>query len=712
MTDIKTHYRACNLCEAICGLEIKTQNNKIISIKGDKQDPLSRGFICAKGTALQDIQEDSNRLRQPMKRIGDQWEAVEWDVAFEWVANKIVETQSQHNRDAVGVYLGNPNVHNYGSLTHGAPFCRMLSTKNQFSATSLDQLPLQMACYFLYGHQFLIPIPDIDHCDYFLMIGANPMVSNGSLWTVPDFPARLKALQGRGGELVVVDPRRTETAKVANEHYFVRPGSDAFLLMAIIHTLFDEEAIVTGHLDSYLPNLDGFAAQVQDFSPEAVSELTGIEAQAIREMARKLSSTERAICYGRTGISIQKYGALSNWAIQVINILCGNLDVEGGTLVTHPAVGLVKPGEAGKGGFARKYSRVSSLPSFSGELPATVMAEEMLTPGDGQIKGFISVAGNPVLSSPNGARLDAALENLDFMVSIDFYINETTRHADIILPPTSTLEHDHYDIAFLRFATRNTVRFNEEVIAAEGDAKHDWQIFNELMARIAEKTKQPFQPLPEPSLMMDLGLRTGYYSQEPGNIGELSLKRLKDNPHGIDLGPLKPSLTERLCTKDGLIDLAPEVYMQDLGRLRAELNDSILEPTEQSHLSLIGRRHIRSNNSWLHNSHRLVKGKPRWQLFMHPKDMEERSLVDGSQVTIQSAVNAVETQVLASEDMMRGVVSLPHGWGHRRKGVKLDVASQQEGVSVNDVTDDHYYDELSGNAAFNGVPVEVTASGK
>ncbi|MBL4869096.1 MAG: molybdopterin-dependent oxidoreductase [Pseudomonadales bacterium] len=503
MTEIQYHYRACNLCEAICGLEIKTEGKKILSIKGDKKDPLSRGFICPKGTALQDIQEDPNRLHGPMKRIGDRWESIDWEEAFEWVATKIVETQNKYSNDAVGIYLGNPNVHNYGSLTHGAPFSRILRTKNQFSATSLDQLPLQMACYFMYGHQFLIPIPDIDNCDYFLMIGANPMASNGSLWTVPDFPARVKALQKRGGELVVIDPRHTETAAIANAHHFVRPGSDALLLFAIINTLFEEDLLVTTHLSPYLADVDTVKDVAKAFSPEKVSDITGIAVEDIQQMARKLASTERAICYGRTGISIQKYGGLCNWAIQVINVLCGNLDVVGGTLVTHPAVGYVKPGESGKGNFARKHSRVSGLPSFSGELPATVMAEEMLTPGDGQIKGFITMAGNPVLSAPNGVKLDAALESLDFMVAIDFYINETTRHADIILPPTAPLEHDHFDLAFFRFATRNTVRFNEVVIAADKGSKHDWEILNELTVRIAEKKNKKVQPLPEPAMLMD-----------------------------------------------------------------------------------------------------------------------------------------------------------------------------------------------------------------
>ncbi len=706
----RKHYRACNICEAICGLEIEIHGKHILSIKGDKKDPLSRGFICPKGTALQDIQNDPNRLRQPMKRKGDTWEAIEWNDVFDWVANQIVETQSKYSNDSVGVYFGNPTVHNYGSLTHGVPFSRMINTSNHFSATSLDQLPLQMACHFMYGHQFLIPVPDIDRCDYFLMIGANPMASNGSLWTVPDVPARIKELKKRGGELVVIDPRKTETAKVATTHHFVRPGSDALLLMAIIHTLFEEDLLNTGHLTSYISNTNTVKEASQVFSPESVSDLTGIKAENIRDMARKLSSTKRAICYGRMGISTQVYGAVCNWAIQVINVLCGNLDIEGGTLLTHPAVGFVKPGEGSPGHFARKHSRVRGLPSFSGEIPSVVMAEEMLTPGEGQIKGFITMAGNPVLSAPNGVKLDSAFENLDFMVSIDFYINETTRHADIILPPTAPLEHDHYDMVFFLFATRNTVRFNQAVIEAEEGSKHDWEILNELSSRIAEKRGESFQPLLEPSMLMDFALKMGHYAQEPGNIGALSIERLKENPHGIDLGPLKPSLTKRICTQDGLIDLAPDVYIVDIERLKKELEVKIDSKNINLDLKLIGRRHIRSNNSWLHNTHRLVKGKSRWQLLMHPDDMKARSLEENTEVKISSNANSVKTRVSASESMMPGVVSLPHGWGHDRQGVQLDIASKQGGVSINDITDDTFYDKLSGNAALNGVPVEVRAT--
>lgn len=710
MGTVKTHYRACSLCEAICGLEIKVESDEIVSIKGDKKDPLSRGFICPKGTAMQDLQNDPNRLRRPVKRVGDDWEEISWEEAFDLVAENVYETQQKFGNDALGIYVGNPSVHNYGSLTHGAPFSRLLKTKNRFSATSLDQLPIQLVAYLMYGHQFLIPVPDINRTDYFLMIGANPIASNGSIWTVPDIGNRIKALKQRGGELVVVDPRRTETAEVSTTHHYIKPSSDAFFLMALIHTLFEEDLIKLGHFSDKVANLDSLKSVSQAFTPESVSELTGISADTIRQIAKKLATSERAVCYGRMGISTQIYGTICNWAIQVINVLCGNLDVEGGVLPTHPAVGYIKPGESGKGNFARAHSRVSGLPSFSGELPVVVMAEEMLTPGEGQIKSFVTMAGNPVLSSPNGAKLDQALEQLDFMVSIDFYINETTRHADVILPPTAPLEHDHYDIAFLRFAMHNTARFNESIFDAGDGALHDWQILNSLSEKIAAKRGEAFQALPEPSILMDFLMQSGFYTENPSEIGALSLEKLKAHPHGIDLGPLRPSMSERLCTEDGFIELAPHEVIKDLERLETALrhesaNDKM---TSELDLQLIGRRHVRSNNSWMHNSHRLVKGKARWQLLMHPEDMLSRSIKDGDTVQIKSKVNTVSTIVSATEDIMPGVVSLPHGWGHQRNGVRLDVAAEQQGVSANDVTDETFFDELSGNAGLNGVEVEVS----
>ena len=700
--EIKTHYRACNLCEAICGLEIKTQGDQVLSIKGDKNDPLSRGYLCPKGTAMEDIYTDPDRLRQPVKRVGDTWLPISWDEAFATVAEKIVAVQQQHGADSVAFYAGNPNVHNYGSMTHASVLRKAVQSKTHFSATSLDQLPHHLTSFTMYGHQSLIPVPDIDHTNYMLIIGGNPLASNGSIMTVPDVPKRLKAIQQRGGRFIVIDPRRSETAEIADQHLFIRPGSDAYLLMAMIHTLFAENLVNTGHLSHLLVGLDDVRSLSQPFTPELAEQRTGIAADQVRQLARDMATIDGAVCYGRMGVSVQVFGTLCQWAIQIINILTHSLDVRGGLMLPSPAFGYVKPGESGAGHFAAFHSRISGLPEFAGELPSTVMAEEMLTEGEGQIRALITTAGNPVLSAPNGQKMDEALSGLDFMVCLDFYINETTQHADIILPPTSALEHDHYDLAFHRLAVHNTARFNEPVFQAAPGALHDWEIFNGLGLAIAARKGIELKPLPSPDKLIDMGIQRGPYSAAAGHPLALTLDKIKQHPHGIDIGRLEPSLPERICTHDGQIQLLADYLRQDIARL-----ENTPAATDKDELLLIGRRHIRSNNSWMHNAHRLVKGKPRWQLLMHPDDLAARNLTHESQVRIESRVGSVQTQVLASDEVMRGVVSLPHGWGHKRKGVSLSIATEQDGVSCNDLTDNKLIDQASGNAALNGVPVKI-----
>lgn len=702
---IETHYRACHLCEAICGLEIKTQGDDIISIRGDKDDPISQGYICPKATAIADIHNDPDRLRKPVKRVGDDWQEISWQEAIDLTAERLVSTQLKHGADAVGFYAGNPGVHNYGNLTHGPVLRRAVKTRNNFSATSLDQLPHQLVAYAMYGHQFCIPIPDIDKTDLMVIFGGNPMASNGSLMTVPNVPKRLKAIQQRGGQIIVVDPRFTETAEVADQHHFIKPASDAYVLMAMINTLFKEQWLMPTHLDKHLEGLEEVRSAVSNYSLSLAEERSGIAASSIKELTRKLAQTERSVLYGRMGVSVQQFGTLCQWAIQIINILVGATDRVGGALITSPAFGYIRKGASGAGHFNVFQSRVSGLPEFSGELPSVVMAEEMMTAGDGQIKSMVTIAGNPVISSTNSNELDKAFSGLDFYVAFDFYINATTRHADVILPPTSPLEHDHYDIAFLRLAVRNSARFNDAVFKPAKDSMHDWEIFNSLAEKIATLKNKDFKPLPAPHLLIDHGIKNDYYGAEQNPNFSLSLDKLKAAPHGIDLGPLVPGLTERLCTSDNKIHCAPEFIINDIERLT-----NSIQTDNHDELLLIGRRHVRSNNSWMHNYHRLVKGKPRWQLMMHPQDLADRGLEDQAQVTIESRVGRVTTTVIATDKIMRGVVSLPHGWGHKKAGVKMGIATQQDGVNCNELTDDKLIDKLCGNAALNGVAVHVTAA--
>jgi len=697
------HHRACHLCEAICGLTIETEATEgagvqITSIKGDHQDSFSRGHICPKAVALQDIQNDPDRLRQPMLRIGSEWQPIAWDEAFTLVAERLAAIQERHGQNAVAVYQGNPSVHNYGLMTHSNYFLGLLKTRNRFSATSVDQLPHHLTSYLMYGHGLLLPIPDIDHTDFMLILGGNPLASNGSIMTVPDVEKRLKAIQARGGKVVVVDPRRSETAAIADQHIFVRPGGDAALLFGVLHTLFAEGLTRDSHLP--VDGLDEVRQAVASFSAEAMSPLCAVPAEQIRQLARDFAAAPTAVCYGRMGVSTQAFGTLCHWVVQLINLVTGNLDRVGGAVCTTPAVDLVATTSGGH--FNLWQSRVSGRPEYGGEFPVSALAEEMLTEGDGQVRALITVAGNPVLSTPNGRQLEQALDGLEFMLSVDLYINETTRYADLILPSTSALENDHYDTTFNMFAVRNVSRFNRAILAKPDGALHDWEIFVGLAQAFAARTGKELKPTIAPAQMIERGLRGGVYGD--GSEYGLSLATLAEHPHGIDLGPLTANLASRLKTPNQRVQAAPPEILADLARF-AEL-----QAPAADELLMIGRRHVRSNNSWMHNFHRLVKGKPRHQLLMHPQDLLSRGLADGQRVRVTSRVGVIEVEVLASLDMMRGVVSLPHGWGHARPGVRMTIASGQPGSSANDLTDERQLDELSGNAALNGVPVTVAAA--
>ncbi len=711
----ESHHRACNLCEAICGLTIETSGEGdqrvITSIRGDRDDPFSQGHICPKAVALQDIHNDPDRLCHPMRRTADgTFERMGWDEAFDLVAERLSAIRDRNSNDAVAFYAGNPSVHNHGTILFGPRLMRVLRSKNRFSASSVDQLPHHVASYSMFGHQFLLPVPDLDRTDFLLILGANPAVSNGSMMTAPGAKARIKAIRARGGKVVVIDPRKTRTAVLATEHHFIRPGEDPLLLMALLHTLFEEGLTTPGRLADFSHGLDTVRSLVDDFSPERVAETVGIEASKIRRLARDFAAAPSAVCYARIGTCVQAFGTLAQWLVNVLNIVTGNLDRVGGAMFTTPAFDLVARG-FGAGHHDRWRSRVRDAPEFGGELPVATMAEEMLTPGEGQIRALVTSAGNPVLSTPNGRQLDRAIDSLEFMVSIDFYINETTRHADVILPPTAALEHDHFDVVFNALAVRNVVRYSEPLFEPAPDTRHDWQILLALESRLGPqdaKSKLERKMLGRlgPAGMVDEMLRSGPYGTGRWPFGKgLTVKRLRQNPHGLDLGPLEPVLPERLVTNDKHIALAPPLLANDVERLRDHLAAATTPP-----LVLIGRRNVRSNNSWMHNSARLMRGASRCTLQMHPDDAAARNLEDGQRATIRSNVGAIVVPVAITDRIMPGVVSMPHGWGHDRNGVGLRVAQTHPGTSINDLTDEMRIDPISGNAVLNTLPVEVAAA--
>ena len=688
-----SRFRACPLCEAICGLDLQYDQGKLVAIRGDDADPFSRGHVCPKGNAILDLETDPDRLRQPMRRIGAEWQAIGWDEAFALAGERLAAIQASHGPGAVAAYLGNPNVHHFGHIAYLPALLRQLRTPNVFSASSVDQWPHQFVNALMFGHQFLVPIPDIDRTDYFLMLGANPVASNGSLMTAPGVAKRLKALTARG-KLVVVDPRRTETAEIASEHLFIQPGGDALFLVAFVQALIRIAPARTERYRDKLAGLDEALAAIARIDCSELAERSGIDIATVARLAGEFHAAPSAVAYGRMGVSVQAYGTLCQWLLQIINLYTGNLDREGGCLVNEPAIPITGPGtSAGQRG--RWHSRVRGLPEFAGELPVSVLAEEILTPGEGQVRALLTVAGNPVLSTPDGRTLDSALERLEFMVSIDFYINETTRHADLILPPASPLTQYHYDLIFNAFAVRRVARLNVPVRERAAHERADWEIANGLGSAFSAASGKPWQPLPAPRTMIAAGLARGGSG--------LSIDDLEAAPHGIDLGPLRPSLLSRLETASGMIEAAPPALLTELQRLARQ----IVAGPASVELKLIGRRDVRSNNSWMHNAPRLVKGKLRHQLMMHPDDLAQRSIQDGARVRIRSRVGEIETEVVASDEMMRGVVCLPHGFGHDRRGTRQTRAQLVRGASYNDLSDPMSLDAACGNAALNGLPVQV-----
>ena len=701
----------------MCGLIIESTADRVVRIRGDEADPLSRGHLCPKAIALQDLHEDPDWLRSPLRRRGRDFEEVSWEVAIAEAAGRLHEIQAAHGRSAVAMYQGNPVVHNYGAMIFGQLFARTLGTHSNFSATSVDQLPQMLAAFQMYGHQLLMPVPDIDRTQHFLILGANPLASNGSVMTAPGMRRRLIELRARGGKVVLVDPRRTETAAFADRHLAIRPEADALFLLAMLHTIFAEGLARPDRLAAFTDGLDTLAHVASEWSPEGVADAVGLAPDVIRREAREFAAAPSAVCYGRVGISMQSFGGLASWLMNALNLVTGNLDRAGGFMFTKPAVDVVAlAARAGlRGRFAKYRSRVRQAPDFGGEWPAATLAEEIETPGEGRIHALVTLGGNPVLSTPNGRRLERALGGLDFMVSIDPWVNETSRLAHIILPPASPLTRDHYDLAFHMLAVRNTAKFSPAIFDKPASARHDWEILFGLTNALAKKRgRDPLAARATRALMGRLGpkgvvgalLHFGPYG--PGGNpfgGGVRMGDLLSQPSGVDLGPLEPALPGRLYTPSQRIDVAPKAFVDDLPRLR----DWMTAQTGRTEaLSLIGRREVRSNNSWMHNVERLMKGADRCSLLMHPEDATSRGIAAGTRVRIESNVGAVEAPVEITDAVRPGVVSLPHGFGHGREGVRLTVAGRRPGVSLNDLTDDQRTDTLCGTAAFSGTVVTVS----
>ena len=718
-----TVFRTCNVCEAMCGLSVTLDGGRITDIRADKDDVFSRGHLCPKGPAMREVLEDPDRIRRPMRRVrgGSEWSEISWEEALDEAASRIGEVRATHGRDSVGLYIGNPTAHNHGALMALQGFSRALGTKNRFDANSQDANPKLYASLAMFGDLASITIPDVDRTDYFLVLGANPAASMGSVMTLGDVRGRLAEVRTRGGKIVLFDPRRTETAGWCDAHYFIRPGGDAALLLAILHELFAMKRVNEAALAKTVRGVAELRAVAARFSPETVAMCTGVAPEVVRRVARDFGSAERAVCYGRVGTCQNEFGPVASWLVDAINVVTGNFDRPGGAMFTKPAADL---GALGRRFSLSKYgrwkSRVRGLPELGGQLPAAVMAEEMETPGKGQIRAFVTVAGNPVLSVPNGERLGRALSSLDCMVAVDYYLNETTRHAHLILPPVHALERDHFDLIFNALAVRNVVKYSEAVVPpAHADARDDYAILYELGMRLgglhfghpaidrAAKAAFSLGWKLSQETILDLAIRLGPYGDRFVKPTGLNLARVRNAPHGIDLGPLTPCAREKVHTKDRKVDVAPPVLMADLPRLEAWIEAKQKE--RERPLLLIGRRHLRTNNSWMHNVRSLVKGPDRATLLVHVEDARRLNLAAGQQVKVTSRVGSVTVSVTPTEDIMPGVVSLPHGYGHGAAKETMKIAGATPGPNVNALTDDLLVEPVLGTAILNGVPVTVEA---
>ena len=737
MANTETIYRSCPTCEASCGLvlEVDSASRDIISIKGDELDARSRGYVCAKSQAFAHIHADPERLRRPVKRVGEDWVELEWDEALSEVASRLAGVRDAHGKDAIAMYYGNPNGHNFHTQIYTQLLIQMLDTERFFSAGSVDQQPKNLSCEILYGNAWLFPVPDLERTDFFICMGGNPLVSQGSLLGAPDAAAHLEGIQQRGGQVVVIDPRRTETAAMADQHLFIRPGTDALFLFAWVNELFQQGLVNIGPLEARVEGLDQLARLARPFTPEAVAAKTGIDPGDLRALVADFAQAERPALYGRIGLCTQAFGTLSSWLIDVVNLLQGRLDAEGGAMFARPATGQNEStGEVLPLLHDRWRSRARGLPEYMGMLPASCMAEELECEGKDAVHALITVAGNPVLSVPNGKRIDTAMEPLDFIVALDIYINETTRHADYILPSTTQLEHSNYDFLFSAFAQRNFARYSPRVFEPDRDSRDQYELFLELLARMNGMQADDLNSmmlegmidtvLKSPKLsaieadtiraatahhtdgerLLDILLRIGPYGDQfDHNADGLNLDRVKASEHGVDLGPLKAGvLPDMLRTEGGMIRLLHPLLEADIARLEKSLGDSVPE------LVLIGRRHIRDMNSWLHNLNNYARGKNRCTLMINPEDARSRGLQDGDEAKITSAVGELVVPLEYHDGLMPGVVSLPHGFGHRYRGTRQSVAQEiLPGVSANDLVDDSALDIPSGTSVVNGVPVSV-----
>ncbi|MFI2230719.1 molybdopterin oxidoreductase family protein [Nocardia testacea] len=710
----ETIARQCTLCEAHCGILVTVEDTKVTKVEGNPDDVLSKGYICPKATAMAGLHEDPDRLRTPVRRVGDEFEPIGWDEAFREIGSRLRRVRREHGPHSVGMYLGNPAAHN-SAIMYAFALRMALMTRNFYTASSIDQFPQEFVAWQMYGSNFLMPIADIDRTDRMVIIGANPAVSNGSVTTMPGARNRIKDVRARGGKVVVIDPRRTETARLADEHVSVLPGGDPYLLLAILHVLITEDLCDRTAVGTQCTGLDELRELVVAFPPEDAAPYAGVDAETIRRLAREHAAAKSAVMYARIGVCQTLTGTVTHWLVNTINAITGNLDSPGGQMYATPAVDLLPLARRVSPSYGAWTDRSGRYKSFRFELPVAALASEILDDGPDRIRAMITYAGNPVLSTPQRGQLDKALGSLDFYVAVDMYITETTRHADIILPPLSPLEREDLDILLTMFSVHNNIRFNARAVTPEQEGLEDWEI----MARLTtEILPLPLRPLTgralnavfarfSPLRAAALGIAVGPHGVLRRGRKGVTVRKVREARGGIDLGPLRPRLHSLIATADRRVQLAPPQFVTEARRLLDEARAGGADRDLGFDLRLIGRRHLRSNNSWLHNVPSMVKGRDRCTALMHPQDATARGLSDGGRVTVSSPIGSIVVPVEISDEIRPGTVAIPHGWGHGEPGVGWTVAAAVPGANVNLLHDPEQVDRISGNAAVNSTWVKV-----
>jgi anaerobic selenocysteine-containing dehydrogenase len=705
----------CRICEPLCGMVATVEDGRLVQLRPDREHPLSRGYACPKGIAMTEVQNDPDRVLHPLKRVGGpgEFERTTWSEAMRAIAGELKRILAERGPESVGWYMGNPGAFSYSHVLWVKGFLDGLGTPHYYSAGSQDVNNRFAASALLYGSPLVVPIPDLIETDFLFMVGANPLVSHGSVLSAPRVREQLNGIVERGGRVVVVDPRRTETARQF-EHLPVRPDADAWLLLSMLNVIFEEELTDREFISRWTTGADALSEQARAYAPEQTESRTGLPPERVREVARGFARANSAAAYGRTGSCLGRFGTLVAYLLDALNAVTGNLDSPGGAVFGRPPISLDDIGEkAGLDTYGKVRSRVGGFPDVIGNLPATLLPREITTAGEGQIRAFFVSAGNPVLSVPDGDALEAAFAELDLMVSLDLYVNETNRHAHYVLPATTFLEREDVPVAFLGFYSTPFIQVTEPVVEPAGEAREEWRVIDELSRAlgVAPYSLPVLRRLAKlgiritPRRLIDLLLRVGPAGDRFGlRPSGLSLAKVARSPHGIVLDDRIATgvLARKLRHGDGRVHLHESAIASELGRLGSVNGDSADFP-----LKLIGLRELRSHNSWMHNAPLLMRGGRSHALRIHPDDAERAGLADGDRARIASRAGAIEAPVKLTDEMTPGTVALPHGWGHKGGGWRL--ANSNGGANVNALapSDPESLERLAGMAHLNGIPVRV-----